>query len=185
MSYSTSSPPGKRARSRNCSSAVRNSQSRKSSSGRPSIASSSVPGLSPNSAPNVPGATACTRITTDRLVVQGVSEGGGRNCNCRPNFRRTQYRLEGPITPADNAFGHGAQLRLVALAGRQSRDLGGLGTQHGALGIEELHLQTQRLRGGGTKVGRCEAQGGADGVGGEARDGDLDPQPAVRQGDVL
>src|SRR2546426_7566086 len=62
-SYSISSPVGSLASSRNWSSAVRNSQSRKSSSARPLTAWSSVPGTSPNRAPSDSGATAWTRIT--------------------------------------------------------------------------------------------------------------------------
>src|SRR5438445_2972563 len=62
-SYSISSPVGSLASSRNRSSAVRNSQSRKSSSARPLTAWSSVPGTSPNWPPSDSGATAWTRIT--------------------------------------------------------------------------------------------------------------------------
>jgi len=39
------------------------------------------PGTSSRAAPNESGATACTRITADRLEVQGVSEASGRNFN--------------------------------------------------------------------------------------------------------
>src|SRR2546425_11273122 len=63
MSYSTASPVGRRAAKRKRSSAVRNSQSRKSSSGRPLTANSSVPGASRSSPPMESGATDCTRIT--------------------------------------------------------------------------------------------------------------------------
>src|SRR5207245_1720245 len=49
MSYSTSSPVGSRAANRKRSSAVRNSQSRKSSSGRPFTANNAVPGTIPTS----------------------------------------------------------------------------------------------------------------------------------------
>src|SRR5256886_7728151 len=62
-SYSMSSPVGSFASSRKRSSAVRNSQSRKSSSARPLTAWSSVPGTSPNWAPSDSGATEWTRIT--------------------------------------------------------------------------------------------------------------------------
>src|SRR5438067_115771 len=56
-SYSTASPPGNVADRTNCSSAVKNSQSRKSSSARPLTVWSSVPGTSPSAAPSEPGAT--------------------------------------------------------------------------------------------------------------------------------
>src|SRR3989441_11373108 len=62
-SYSISSPVGSLASSRKRSSAVKNSQSRKSSSARPLTARSSVPGTSPNAAPSESGATEWTRIT--------------------------------------------------------------------------------------------------------------------------
>src|SRR5213594_496587 len=62
-SYSIAAPVGSAAWSRKRSSAVRNSQSRKSSSERPLTAWSSVPGTSPNAAPSESGATEWTRIT--------------------------------------------------------------------------------------------------------------------------
>src|SRR5438876_1559527 len=62
-SYSIAAPVGSAACSRKRSSAVRNSQSRKSSSERPLTAWSSVPGTSPNAAPSESGATEWTRIT--------------------------------------------------------------------------------------------------------------------------
>src|SRR5256712_2866664 len=62
-SYSIASLVGSLAWSRKRSSAVRNSQSRKSSSERPLTAWSSVPGTSPNAAPSESGATEWTRIT--------------------------------------------------------------------------------------------------------------------------
>src|SRR5438552_2690773 len=66
-SYSISSPVGSLASSRNRSSAVKNSQSRKSSSARPLTAWSSVPGTSPSAAPSEPGATDWTRTTAPYL----------------------------------------------------------------------------------------------------------------------
>src|SRR5439155_23543750 len=90
ISYSISWPSGCRRRRVNSSSAVRNSQSRKSSSSRPFTATSSVPGVSPSSSPIEPARTAVTLIMVLPEIVLGAGSAPAARSKDGPNILKYQ-----------------------------------------------------------------------------------------------
>src|ERR1043166_6999506 len=90
ISNSISSPQGCRTCRLNSSSALRNSQSRKSSSSRPFTDRSSVPGRSPSSSPIEPACTAVTLIIPLPGIVASPDDPPAASAKDGPNFLKYQ-----------------------------------------------------------------------------------------------
>src|SRR6266581_8739600 len=174
-SYSTSSPDGVRARSTNASSAVRNSQSRKSPSSRPLTDSNSNPGARPRAAPSEFGATASTRITTPPTL-KGVYEPGPCNLNAGRNLGGVKYRSGRSVAPADDSRPAGADLEIAALPPRDGRNVHHPGGLDAPLRVQEFEAQAHGAGGTGSRVGGHAGENVPTGVGDEAGHGDIHRQ---------
>src|SRR5437773_1732430 len=174
-SYSTSSPDGVRARSTNASSAVRNSQSRKSPSSRPLTVSNSDPGARPNAAPSEFGATASTRITTPPTL-KGVYEPGPCNLNAGRNLGGVKYRSGRSVAPADDSRPASPNLEIAALPPGDGRNVHHPGSLDAPLRVQEFEAQPRGPGGTGSGVGGHASENVPAGIGHEAGHGDVHRQ---------